>query len=151
MAGDPLLPSEILGLLDGPAALLSVLPNRRAGVPDRMGPSVTMRFPLIHVRHAEGMGAEEELGNTRSGSTRWGYKRVKIASPPEATTRLPKAAHRWWKRPVWNGREKLTLTITYRGGTECWYEVHARGCMGRFPGYVSLHDMMREIYNDRRG
>lgn len=53
--------------------------------------------------------------------------------------------HRWFLRPPRNPREPLTLSIKYRGGPEAWYEVHARGSVGRFPGCVSLHDVMCEI------
>lgn len=151
MAGGRLLPPIPAGLLDGPAALLAVLPNRRAGVPEPYPSAMGIRFPRVTFRQIDAMGADEQHTNARSGSTQWAWKRVKIAHPPEASSRQPKAAHRWFKRPVWNGREKLTLTVTYRGGAEAWYEIHSRGCMGRFPGYVSLHDVMREIYNERRG
>lgn len=53
--------------------------------------------------------------------------------------------HRWFKRLPRNPREPLTLSVKLRGGPECWYEVHARGEVGRFPGSVCLHDVMREI------
>lgn len=56
----------------------------------------------------------------------------------------PKAP-RWFGRARRNPREPLTLTIKLRGGPECWYEVHARGSIGRFPGSTQLHDLMSEI------
>lgn len=52
---------------------------------------------------------------------------------------------RWYLRPSRDARTPLTLTIRYRGGPECWYEVKARGSMGRFPGHAAIHDVMREI------
>ena len=55
-------------------------------------------------------------------------------------------AARWFHLPLRDRRKPLTLTISYRGGPECWYEVHARGSIGRFPGYAALHDVMNEIY-----
>lgn len=39
----------------------------------------------------------------------------------------------------------MTITIKYRGGAECWYEIRARGSLGRFHGATALHDVMREI------
>lgn len=42
-------------------------------------------------------------------------------------------------------REVLTITVKLRGGPECWYEVHARGCTTRVPGHTALHDLMSEI------
>lgn len=52
---------------------------------------------------------------------------------------------RWSRRAKVNPRDPLTISVKFRGGPECWYEIHARGSMGRFPGYVSLHDAMHEI------
>ena len=79
-------------------------------------------------------------------STTWEWRKTKIRRPPEATARLPKAARRWYHLPMRDRRKPLTLTISYRGGPECWYEIHARGSIGRFPGYAALHDVMTEIY-----
>jgi hypothetical protein len=45
-------------------------------------------------------------------------------------------------------RKPLTLTISYRGGPEQWFEIHARGSIGRFPGYVALSDVMAAIYGE---
>lgn len=62
-----------------------------------------------------------------------------------------KPAAKWWALPRWNGRQPLTIKVTYRGGNEAWYEVHARGRSGRFPGYTALHDVMDQVYGgDRR-
>jgi hypothetical protein len=82
-------------------------------------------------------------------STTWGWKRVKMARPPEAIAGTrPKAGLSWFRRlPPWQPRRPLTLRITYRGGPEAWYEVHTRGGTIRRPGHVALHDLMREIYN----
>ena len=35
--------------------------------------------------------------------------------------------------------------MKYRGGAAAWYEVRARGSVGRFHGATALHDVMREI------
>lgn len=49
--------------------------------------------------------------------------------------------------PRWNPRKRLTITVYYRGGPQCWYQVESRGSMGRFTGDAQLHDVMQEIYN----
>lgn len=54
-------------------------------------------------------------------------------------------ARRWFGRAQRDPREPLTIKVKYRGGEECWYEIHARGAVGRFPGHVALHDAMSEI------
>lgn len=47
-------------------------------------------------------------------------------------------------------RENLTITVRYRGGPECWWEIKARGETVRLPGYVHLHDALMAIngHND---
>lgn len=86
--------------------------------------------------------------NTRSSSTRWAWKRVRIPPSPEA----PSSAVA--KRPpplgTWDPRTPLTVTITYRGGPEAWYELKARGRRWRRPGSLSLHDVMMELYQPAR-
>lgn len=81
------------------------------------------------------------------GSTRWAWRQVKVARPPEARkSSAPKGLHSWRRLPKWPLRRKpLSLTVTYRGGPECWYEVHSRGRSARFTGAVQLHDLMRAI------
>lgn len=46
-----------------------------------------------------------------------------------------------------DARQPITLTLRYRGGGEAWWEVTARGTKWRFPGYLALHDVMREVLN----
>lgn len=50
----------------------------------------------------------------------------------------------------WNPRERLTITVSYRGGAEAWYEIHARGRTYRATGVTALHDVMETLYNDGR-
>lgn len=52
---------------------------------------------------------------------------------------------RWHLLPWRNPRDPLTLTIRYRGGAEAWYEIRARGSVGRIEGHICLHDVMMAI------
>lgn len=83
--------------------------------------------------------------NGRSVSTDWEWRKVKIRRPPEATGTVSPKARRFRHLPWRDPRQPLTLTIKFRGGPECWYEVHARGSIGRWPGYMAIHDIMSEI------
>lgn len=78
-------------------------------------------------------------------STTWAWKRVKIARPPEAKQHRPAKRGRWWYLQPWPRSKPLPMTVKYRGGPECWYEIHGRGSVGRFPGHTALHDVMSEI------
>lgn len=83
--------------------------------------------------------------NDRSPSTTWGYRRVKMpSSAPQASSASRRGRHpaTLSKR---NPREPLTITVTYRGGPECWWEIKARGVTFRRPGYVALHDLLSEV------
>lgn len=83
--------------------------------------------------------------NTRPSSTTWAYRRVKVRRPAGGQKPVGARAARWALRSPRAAREPLTLTVKYRGGPECWYEIHARGEVGRFPGTTALHDAMEEI------
>lgn len=38
------------------------------------------------------------------------------------------------------------MTVRYRGGPECWYEIRTRGGIIRRPGVLGIHDLMTDIY-----
>lgn len=83
----------------------------------------------------------------RSPSTTWRDQRVKITQRrrPQSTDG-PKDRH-FGSLPVWNGRDSLTISVKYRGGGECWYEVRSRGVTKNVPGWLPLHDLMSMVYN----
>jgi len=69
----------------------------------------------------------------------------KMSRPPEASVTAARKGARWYRFPPRNPREPLTVKIKFRGGPECWYEVHARGSVGRYHGATAIHDIMDEI------
>lgn len=79
------------------------------------------------------------------GSTTWEWKRIKVRRP--AGGQDDGAEHRkgFHGLPTKDWRKPTTLTIKYRGGPECWVEVHARGRIWRRPGNVAIIDMLRDI------
>lgn len=83
--------------------------------------------------------------NRRPPSTTGHWEFRKIRKRPQGQQRGTPKASRWGRRSALPRREPLTIKVTYRGGPECWYEIHARGEIGRFPGYVCLHDAFQEI------
>lgn len=91
------------------------------------------------------MGYETNGKNARSGSTTWVPKVDKIRGRRPGGAAAPKAASRWSTLTKRNAREPITIQIKFRGGNEAWYFVQARGSSGAFPGYRSIHDVMREI------
>ncbi len=78
-------------------------------------------------------------------STTFEWRRTKIRRPAGGHSGSSPKARRFWALPPRNPREPLTIKVKYRGGPECWYEVHARGQVARYPGWVQLHDVMAEI------
>lgn len=86
--------------------------------------------------------------NTRSGSTTYEWRRVKVrGGAPEGPSRQgpPKRFGGLQRR---DPKSALTLTITYRGGSESWWLVTARGRSAAFPGHRCLDDVMQEINAD---
>lgn len=79
-------------------------------------------------------------------STTWTWKRVRVrAGAPPAGAAGAAGAHR---RPLArrNRREPLTVSVSFRGGAECWWEIKARGQTWRRPGALALHDVLSELY-----
>jgi len=65
-------------------------------------------------------------------------------APQASTNSRPKGdySHRLTPR---DPRDPLTVTVTYRGGSECWWEIRARGVVIRRPGHVALHDVLSHL------
>lgn len=89
-------------------------------------------------------------GNNCTGSTTWEWRRVRVRRPPKAMDAVPEGRRWFFRLPRWNPRTPLTLRVTYRGGAECWYEIHARGGTLRVPGVTALHDAMVTLYGSER-
>jgi hypothetical protein len=91
----------------------------------------------------EGNRDEVEGGSEQTfPSPHWEWRRVNINRRRTASGYSVPKGHRWRKLPPRNWREPLTITVKYRGGAEAWVEVHARGDMGRFPGYVTVVELL---------
>lgn len=83
--------------------------------------------------------------NRCSPSTTWGWRKVKISTAPQANSdSRPKGVNpRSLARR--DPRKPLQVTIVFRGGAECWWEIRARGVVLRRPGYWAIHDVMTEL------
>ena len=78
-------------------------------------------------------------------STTWVYEPEKMRrSRREGQQNGPKAP-RWFHLRRRDPRDALTIRITYRGGSEAWYLIEARGSRGAFSGVTALHDVMQQI------
>lgn len=91
---------------------------------------------------------EQRDANKRMPSTRWDWRLVKIEQPARAHRNSRPEGVRTTLPTAKAMREKITITVKYRGGAECWWECHARGRRFRFPGHMAIHDVMRVIYRD---
>lgn len=96
------------------------------------------------------MTAKHDGKNTRSGSTTWRHVPDRIRKDPAPQAKRPAGSSRWSRLARRRSEERLTITIKYRGGSECWYHIEARGSGGAFPGSRALHDVMREINEGNR-
>lgn len=95
--------------------------------------------------------SSQPLENARSVSTRIGWKPETITTAPQGReawrsrrqTR-PFLARRDWRRP-------LTITVAYRGSSEAWIEVKARGRTQRYDGHLTLLDVLIDIWDADEG
>jgi hypothetical protein len=78
-------------------------------------------------------------------STLWAWRKVKIAQPPKALGAQPPKATYWHRFKRRDARTPITVTLALRGGPEAWIEVRGRGSVGRYPGWVSLYDVVADI------
>lgn len=85
--------------------------------------------------------------NKRPPSTTIGWKPVTITSAPQGTpyarrrrSSRPFLARREWRRP-------LTITVAYRGTSEAWVEIKARGRVWTFDGHLTLLDVLVTIWD----
>jgi len=89
--------------------------------------------------------ATSSKANKGSTSTTYGWKPVKVTRQRRNGQHGSAGGRRWHgltRRPK---ESQLTLTVTYKGGSEAWWLVQARGRSGVFPGYRAIHDVMAEI------
>jgi len=91
------------------------------------------------VCYAGGMGT---TSNNRPPSTTWRWETRRVRVPPEATRAASPEATRLSRLYARDRRKPLQVTITYRGGAECWWELRARGKVVRQPGAMALHDVL---------
>lgn len=108
------------------------------------GGSRRRRIPTPKGSASEALDGHTE-SNVCSPSTPTGWKWAKIARPPEASQDSAPKGLKWRRLPKRNPREPLQLTIKHRGGPEAWVEIHARGQVGRYPGYTAIADIVRDL------
>lgn len=75
-------------------------------------------------------------------STTWPLRPVRITRAPVASGHSVPKGHRWRRLPARNPRNPLTITVKWRGGSEAWVEVHARGDVARLPGWIPISDLV---------
>jgi len=83
-----------------------------------------------------------EASNDRSPSTTWVWKTRTIRVPAGGQQAAAAGVRHPSQLPLRNSRKPLTITITYRGGPECWWELKGRGITIRRPGALALHDVL---------
>lgn len=81
-------------------------------------------------------------------STTWTWRRVRVSSGAPQPGRAPGEAGHHAPLARRNRREPLTLSVSFRGGPECWWEIKARGRTWRRPGSLALHDVLSQLYGE---
>jgi hypothetical protein len=73
---------------------------------------------------------------------------VRPVLPPEANSGRRQAPPRLFGLPQ---RTTITIEVTYRGGSECWWSLKARNRVWRRPGTLALHDVLQDILDGKGG
>lgn len=89
--------------------------------------------------------AESQESNECSPSTYVAYKRVIVRGHPARRANRPAQQGRFSGLTRRNHRDRLTITLRYKGGAEGWWIIEARGRVGAFPSGMALVDVMAEI------
>lgn len=110
----------------------------------------SIRLWSLSAFYTWGVTTSEEP-NTCWPSTTSGSTRATLKPPARATRAGAPKALRWSMLSRWNPRKRLTITVTYRGGSGLWYEVSARGVVSRFCGTECFHCVMNRIYGGTSG
>lgn len=92
--------------------------------------------------------ATDKQANTSSASTTWVWKKTKLKEPRREGQHSSAKPRRFGGLSRRDRSRRLTLTISYKGGSEAWWLVEARGRTAVFPGHRALHDVMREVNKD---
>ena len=83
--------------------------------------------------------------NARSESTTFEWKRVRMRRPPEGEKRRAQRVRSRYTLTRRNWLEPLTVVVRYSGGPEGWIVVKTRGAEWRYPGYVTLLEVLADV------
>lgn len=90
----------------------------------------------------------EQNACSPSTTTQWEWRKVE-RRPQGPADSGPKAHLRALQRL--RRTETVTLSVRFRGGSELWWEIRARGRVWRRPGHLALHDVLVELYEGTGG
>lgn len=125
--------------------LVAFLENNRGRQPSGVS---SILEALVWCAYRRRMGVENHESNERSASTTWAYRKVKIGRPAggQDTARRSRS---FLRLPRSDRTRETTMRVTYRGGTESWWYVKARGEGQAFPGWMALEDVMARVHSER--
>lgn len=86
--------------------------------------------------------------NECTTSTRWEWRRVKIAVPAEGQARRPPEGRQPALGRFPRKGERVTLTASYGAGGAAWFRIQARGRSWWITGDAALLDVVRRVLWD---
>lgn len=87
----------------------------------------------------------ESESYTRSPSTNWEFRKVKIAGPRQGNAQRERSEPRSFRVGRRDERKPLSVEIRYVGGPEAHWVVKARGGSWKVPGHRCLHDALLDV------
>lgn len=83
--------------------------------------------------------------HTRSTSTTWALKVVKIRRPAGGHSDSAPKAHRWRRFPRRDPKDWITLRVKYSGGSSGWVVVQGRGETNVYPADTWLLNVVLDV------
>jgi len=105
-----------------------------------------MRQAMNQSRHAEEVerAFAQEIELT-FGVPHWSWKRVQNQTPAQGQSAAARRASFKRRLSHRSMRKPIEVVLTFRGGPECWVQAEARGRTFRFPGYVSVYEVLQRL------
>lgn len=91
--------------------------------------------------------AHNDESNASSWSPTSEWELAKIRRRPQRQRRSAPKAHLWVRMSRRSPSKPLAVVVEWRGGSEAWVKVSARGSWRNYPGYACIADILLDINN----
>lgn len=84
-----------------------------------------------------------------TAAAEWRWRKTRVMTDPSAERAAPRRRSGFLRLPRADRRHSVTITVVYKGGTESYWLVKARGEHQIFAGHLALEDVMARVLSER--